>query len=357
MTPDLFASSSETPASVGIVSAGMYLPEPVVSAVEIAEISNLPEWVVREKLGIEQKHMAGPEDHPNRMALEAARDCLAKSEISADEIDVIICTTEEWREYLLMTSGIDLAYALGAGRAWAFDLHMRCCTTVAALKIARDLMVADPDVNTILICGGYRIGDLINLKNLRTTFLFNIGAGAGALLLRRNWPRNHVLGSHLLTDGSMSRHVIVPASGTIQFPTDQAVADGLFYFDLVEPEAMKSRLNEVSMDNWMFCIDEALRKSRCPLTDRPYSRKDVDFLNMVLIKPSAYRDMLQRLGLTEEQSVYNSDIGHVGEQDSIINIIRGLEQGRLHDGDLMVIVGAGIGYVWGAACVKWGPCE
>jgi len=47
----------------------------------------------------------------------------------------------------------------------------------------------------------------------------------------------------------------------------------------------------------------------------------------------------------------------MGEQDSIINIIEGVKQGRLKDGDLMIIVGAGVGWVWGATCVKWGPCE
>jgi len=128
------------------------------------------------------------------------------------------------------------------------------------------------------------------------------------------------------------------------------VAKGLFYINVVEPEVMKSRLNAVTMDNWMHCIDETLRKSG-------YTRADIDFLNMVLIKPSGYRDMLQRLGLTEEQSVYNADYGHMGEQDSIINIIEGMKQGRLKDGDLMIIVGAGVGWVWGATCVKWGPCE
>jgi len=343
--------------AMGIVSVGMYLPEPVLTAAEIAEQSGLPEWVVREKLGINQKHIAGPDDHPNQMAVWAAQDCLSKTDISPGEIDVVLSTTEEWREYLLWTSAIDLAYKIGATRAWGMDLHMRCCTTVAALKIAKDMMIADPEINTVLIAGGYRISDFINFKNLRTTFLFNIGAGAGAMLLRRNWPRNHVLGTHLITDGSMSRHVIVPASGTMQFPTDEARAKGLFYFDLVEPEAMKSRLNEVSMNNWMHCIDEALRKSGEEVRGRPYTRSDIDFLNMVLVKPSAYRDMLQRLGLTEEQGVYNADYGHIGEQDSIINIIEGLRQGRLKDGDLMVIVGAGIGYVWGATCVRWGPCE
>jgi 3-oxoacyl-[acyl-carrier-protein] synthase-3 len=343
--------NSRDKVSVGIVSAGMYLPEPVLTAADIARESGLPEWVVRDKLGIEQKHMAGPDDHPNRMAVWAAGECLARADIDPAEIDVVLCTTEEWREYLLWTSGVDLAYQIGARRAWGIDIHMRCATTVTALKMAKDMMIADPEIDTVLIGGGYRIGDFINFKNQRTTFLFNIGAGAGAILLRRNWPRNQILGSHIITDGSMSKHVIVPASGTVQFPTDEAVADGLFYFDLVEPEAMKRRLNEVSMENWMTCVDEALRKSG------NYTRADLGFLNMVLIKPSGYRDMLGRLGLTEEQSVYNSQIGHIGEQDSIINIIRGLEEGRLKDGDLMAVVGAGIGYVWGATIVRWGPCD
>jgi 3-oxoacyl-[acyl-carrier-protein] synthase-3 len=342
---------------VGIVSVGMYLPDLVLTAAEIAEESGLPEWVIRDKLGIDQKHMAGPGDHPNEMAIKAALDCLSKTDIDPKEIDVVLCTTEEWREYLLWTSGIHLAHEIGATNAWGIDIHTRCCTTVAALKMAKDMMRSDPDIDTILIGGGYRIGDVINLKNRRTTFLFNIGAGAGALVLRRNWPRNHVLGSHLLTDGSMSKHVIVPASGTVQFPTDEARAQGLCYFDLVEPEAMKDRLNAVSMDNWMFCIDEALRKSGEEVRGKPYTREDLGFLDMVLIKPSGYRDMLQRLGLSEEQGVYNSDVGHIGEQDSIINIVRGLEQGRLKDGNLMAIVGAGIGYVWGACCVQWGSAS
>jgi 3-oxoacyl-[acyl-carrier-protein] synthase-3 len=336
--------------SVGVVSAGMYLPQPVLTAADIAEQSGLPEWVIRDKLGIHQKRVAGPDDHPNQMAVWAAQDCLSKCDIPPQEIDVVLCTTEEWKEYIQWTAGIHLAYEIGATRAWGIDLHMRCCTTISALKIAKDMMIADPEVNTVLIGGGYRTGDLVNFENHRTTPMFNIAAGAGALLLRKNWPRNHVLGAHMITDGSMSKHVLVPASGTVQFPTDEAVAKGLFYIDLLEPEAMKSRLNAVSMDNWMHCIDEALRKSG-------YTRADLDFLNMILVKPSAYRDMLQRLGLTEEQGVYNADYGHIGEQDSIVNIIEGVKQGRLKDGDVMIIVGAGVGYVWGAACVRWGLCE
>lgn len=339
---------------VGIVSVGTYSPPETVSAAEIADASGLPVWVVREKLGIEHKHVGSADEHPNEMAVKAALDCLAQTDVPAEEIDVVLCTTEEWKEYALWTAGIDLAYEIGARNAWAMDVHARCATTVGAMKLAKDMMVADPEIDTVLIGGGYRVGDFINFENLRTTFLFNIGAGAGAMLLRRGWPRNHVLGSHLISDGSMSRHVIVPASGTVQHPTDEAVARGDFYFDLVQPEAMKSRLNEVSMDNWIHCVDEALRKSGDKPDGAPYRREDIDFLNMVLIKPSGHREMLQRLGLTEDQSVYLGHVGHTGEQDAMFGIREGLATGRLQDGALMVIVAAGIGYVWAAGAVRWG---
>lgn len=340
--------------SVGIVSIGTYSPEGYLTAEEVAEASGLPEWVVRDKLGITGKHVGGPDDHPNEMGIKAALDCLSKTEIDPQEIDVVLCTTEEWREYLLWTSGIHLAYEIGATNAWALDIHNRCATTVSAMKMAKDMMLADPEINTVLIAGGYRVSDFINFENQRTSFLWNIGSGGGAMLLRKNWPRNHVLGSHLITDGMMSKHVIVPASGTVQFPTPEAVGQGLFYFDLVEPEAMKNRLNEVSMDNWVKCVDESLRKSGLKPDGTAYTRDDIDFLNMVLIKPSGHREMLSRLGLTEEQSVYLGHIGHTGEQDAMFVIREGLKTGRLKDGDLMVIVAAGIGYVWAAGAVRWG---
>ncbi len=361
---------SSTPIPVGVVSAGVYIPEPVMTAADIAAASGIPEPVIREKFGIVEKHVPGPADHTNQMAIWAAQDCLGKCDIKPDEIDLVLCTTEEWKEYLLWTAGIKLAWEIGATRAWAIDVQMRCGTTIAALKMAKDMMLADPEINTVLIAGGYRNCDLINYRNHRTSFMFNLAAGGGALLLRKGWPSNHVLGSHVMSDGYMSEHVIVPASGTVQFPTDVAREQGLFYLDLVQPEAMKDRLNAVSMDNWMHCIDEALRKSRrgsnVPGTSRhshvpgtsevpgTWTRSDIGYLNVLHMKPSAHADMLRRLGLAEEQSVYLSRYGHMGQQDVALSIVEGLRQGRLKDGDLMVIVAAGIGYAWGAACVQWG---
>ena len=341
--------------TMGIVSTGTWFPERYLTAADIAGQSGLPEWVVREKLGIERKYVADPQVHPNEMAVKAARIALDRAGIDPMDVDVVLCTTEEWREYLLWTTAIDLAWEVGARKAWGIDVHTRCATTIAALKLAKSLMADDPTINTILVGGGYAISHFIDLTDLDTSFLFNIGAGAGAMILRRDWAGNHVLGTHLIADGSMSRHVIVPASGTMRHPTDAAVGEGAFKFRLVEPERMKARLGEVSIDNWLTCVDVALQRSGRKPDGSPYTRADIDFLNMSLVKPSAYREMLGQLGLTEEQGVYMSRIGHIGEQDAIINIEAGLEQGRLKPGDTMAILAAGIGYGWGGAIVKWGP--
>lgn len=339
---------------MGIVSTGTWFPETYLTAADISRQSGLPEWVVREKLGIDRKFVADPRVHPNDMAVKAASKAIGKAGIDPMDIDVVLCTTEEWREYLLWTTAIDLAYRVGAKRAWGLDIHTRCATTVAALKLARSLMADDPTVNTVLIAGGYAISHFIDLTDVSTSFLFNIGAGAGAMIVRRDWPVNQVLGDHLIADGFMSRHVIVPSSGTVQPPTDQSVADGGFKFRLTEPEAMKNRLGECSISNWLECVDVALEKSGTKKDGTPYTRADLDFFNMSLVKPSAYREMLGHLGMTEEQSVYISGIGHIGEQDAIINIEAGIEQGRLKPGDTMAIIAAGIGYVWAGSIVQWG---
>ena len=343
--------------SVGIVSVGTYSPKKFITSKEIAEISGVPEAVIRDKIGIHRKFIGDENDHPNEMGIKAALDCLSKTNIPAEEIDVVLCTTEEWKEYLLWTAGIDLAYQIGAKKAWAMDMHTRCASTVNALKLAKDMMIADPEINTVLIAGGYKVSDFINLKNARTSFMWNIGCGGGATLLRKNWDRNHVLGTHMIADGYMSKHAIVPASGTVEPPTDATRAKDLFYFDLVEPELMKNRLNAVSMDNWLKCVDEALRKSGTKPDGTPYTRADLDFANILLIKPSAHREMLEKLGLRQDQSVYLSEYGHTGEQDAMFSIVEGERQGRLKDGDLMVIVAAGIGYVWAAGTVQWGKAK
>jgi 3-oxoacyl-[acyl-carrier-protein] synthase III len=329
------------------VAAGAYIPKTFMSAAEIAEETGIPEEVIVSKFGLVRKPIPGPDDHTNAMALWAAQDTLAQAQIAPEEIDLVLCTTEEWKEYPLWTAGIKLAYDLGARRAWAIDVQMRCGTTMAALKMAKALMLSDPDIRTVLIAGGYRNSDFVDYQNPRARFLINLSAGGGALLLRRGHPRNHLLGSAVIVDGSFSLDVVVPAGGTMEPLTPERVAARRNFLDVPDPEGMKARLDTLSMRNFLRVVDDALKQSG-------HTRADIDYLNILHMKPSAHQFVLHELGLSEDQSFYLSDFGHMGQQDQAISIKKGLETGRLKDGDLMVMVAAGIGYAWSASVVQWG---
>ncbi len=330
---------------IGLVAAGSYVPETVITAAEIAARTGIPEVIIRDKFGIAQKPIPGPDDHSNAMALWAAQDALARGGVAAGQIDLVLCTTEEWKEYPLWTAGIKLAHDLGARRAWAIDVQMRCGTTMAAMKMAKAMMIAEPDINTVLIAGGYRNVDFVDYANPRARFLINLSAGGGALLLQKNFARNPLLGSSVITDGSFSLDVVVPVGGTMEALTADNRAR--FFLDVTDPEGMKARLDERSMQNFLKVIDDALAQSG-------HTRADIDFLNILHMKRSAHDFVLRELGLRDEQSFYLSEYGHMGQQDQPLAIQKGLETGRLKDGDLMVMVAAGIGYAWSASVVRWG---
>lgn len=342
---------------VGILGYGLYLPPQRMSAAQIATETGgrWSEAAVREKLGIVGKSIPGPEDGTQEMGARAALDALARTGLDPMEIDLILCMGEEWKEYPLTTSAIHIQERIGARRAWGIDLQQRCNTTVAAIKIARDMMTADPDIATTLIVGGYRNGDLIDYTDPDVSFMYDLAAAGGALILRRDLGRNAVLGSHIITDGSLSRDTGVRYGGTVQpietLP-EEVLADlrarGNRSLSVFDAEHMKARLNEVSMPNWLTCIDRALAKSGA-------TRADIDFLNVLHFKRSMHASLLETLGLSAEQSVYLEDYGHSGQVDFMLSLHEGLRQGRVKDGSLMVAIAAGIGYVWGATVIRWGP--
>lgn len=333
---------------IGIAAVGVYVPETFLTAADIATLSGLPEEVVADKLGIVRKPVPGPDDHTNAMGLWAAQDALARAGVGAAEIDVVLCTTEEWKEYPLWTAGIKLAHDLGARRAWAIDVQMRCATTMATLKMAQALMVADDEINTVLIAGGYRNVDWVDYGDPSTRFLFSLGAGGGAFLLRKGLDRNQLLASAVTVDGSFSLDLIAPAGGTVEPLTAEALAAGRNRFTCTDPTGMKERLDRVSMESFLGVIDTALAKSG-------YTRDDIGYLNILHMKPSAHRFILDALGLREDQSCYLDHYGHLGQQDQAVSVKLGVESGRLQDGMVMVMVAAGIGYAWSASVVKWGP--
>ncbi|MDR5659925.1 3-oxoacyl-ACP synthase [Serpentinicella sp. ANB-PHB4] len=337
---------------VGIVGTGIYIPDNYMTAKEVADATggNWTEEAVVKKLGFKKKPVPGENDGTQEMGVRAAKDCLERTGVDPKEIDLVLSIGEEWKEYPLTTTGIYIQEQIGATNAWSLDLQQRCCSCVSAMKIAKDMMMSDDEINTVMIVGGYRNGDFVDYKDPNMSMMYNLGAGGGAIILKKNYGKNALLGSHIMSDGSLARDVGVRYGGT-ENPINAENANKAYRsLEMFDAEHMKNRLNEVSMDNWMHCIDRAIEKSN-------KSKEDLGYLAVLHFKYSMHKHMLGLLGLTEEQSVYLEDYGHIGQIDQILSLQLALEEGKVKDGTVISMIAAGIGYAWAANVIEWGPVK
>ncbi len=335
--------------TVGIVGTGIYLPKNKITAKEISEATKgvWAEEAVYDKLGIKTKLVPGEFDGTQEMGVYAAQDALKNTGVNPLDIDVIICVGEEWKEYPLTTSALYIQDKIGATNAWGIDVANRCCTTVSAMKMAKDMLIADEEVNVIMVVGGYRNCDFVDYSDKNMSMMYNLGAGGGAIILKKNYNKNLLLGSHIIADGSLSRTAGVEIGGTANPITHENLEESRKSLRLMDPVKMKERLNKVSMPNWFECIDKALKKSNL-------ERKDIDYLAILHIKRSGHLGILNTLGLTEDQTIYLEEYGHIGQVDQILSLHKALEQKKVKPGSVVCMLAAGIGYVWAANIIKWG---
>lgn len=335
--------------NVGIVGTGVYIPDHWMTAKEIAEKTNgvWAESAVIEKLGIKKKSIPGDDDGTQEMGVKAALNALENTGLDPLDIDVVIGVGEEWKEYPLTTSALYIQDKIGAKNAWGIDVANRCCTTVTAMKMAKDMLIADPDVNVVMVVGGYRNGDFVDYADKSMSMMYNLGAGGGAIILKKNHHENLLLGSHMIGDGSLARTAGVEIGGIANPVTKDNLEEAKKSLRLMDPVKMKTRLNEVSMPNWIECIDKALEKS-----DK--SRSDIDYLAILHIKRSGHQFMLNELGLNDDQTIYLENYGHIGQVDQILSLHQALKEKKVKDGSTVCMLAAGIGYVWAANIIQWG---
>jgi 3-oxoacyl-[acyl-carrier-protein] synthase-3 len=325
---------------IGLTKSAVWLPDTVETSAEIAQKSGIPVSVIEEKMGIIQKCRTKPHMQPSQMAVNAAREVLEGEDPAS--IDMIIWTGSEYKDYNVWSAGIFVQEQLGLHNAFAFDMAARCSTNVVGLKVAKSLMMSDPKINKVLLCGGHKTGDLVNYKDPKSRFLYNLSDGGSAMLLEKG-KGNEILDASIITDGSFSHDVIIPAGGT-KAPARGAFSKEDTYLQVPDVEGMRERLAEKSIQNFIKVIMEAGTTSMS---------KPIDYLGLLHMKKSAHDEILKRLELKQEQSCYLNRYGHFGAPDQVLSL--GLAERRqlLQPGSHVVLASAGIGYTWSAISIKW----
>lgn len=335
--------------SVGLEAWGVYLPKERHTSEYISQKTGIPKNIIEEKFGLKSKTVPGPDDHTVAMGAKASFQALERANLSPEDLDLIIWAGEVHAERPMMTYGIKLQQLLGnPSKAWAFDINQRCGTFLVGMLLAKSLIQTDSNIKRVLVASGYRNSDLIDYKNLRSRFMISLAASGVAAIIRADYRRNEILGISAISDGRFADDVYVPAGGTVQPISAEAIENQQIYLDVPDPEGLKGRLDKFSMDSFVRVIDDALKKSG-------YSRDDIDYLALLHMKRSAFEYVAKAVGVDPyKQSTYFEDIGHNGQNDGIISIERGIKSGKIKNGDIVVIAAAGIGWAWTAGVIKWG---
>jgi 3-oxoacyl-[acyl-carrier-protein] synthase III len=246
-----------------------------------------------------------------------------------------------WKDYAVWQAAPWIAHRIGARNAYAVEYDNVSCGTPVALRLAKDMLLAEDDVRTVLVVAACRESYLLDYDNERSRFMFNFGDGAAAALLVRDGDRNELLGSHGITDGSLSLQVKVPSGGSV------SPNGGYRYLDVADPASMKARLDDVTLANFRRAAEGALARSGATLAD-------VSYLCGIHMKRSAHEGLVDALGLDPARAAYLDDTGHMSGVDPLLALDRAVRAGEVGEGDLVLLLAAGTGYTWAASVVRWG---
>jgi 3-oxoacyl-[acyl-carrier-protein] synthase III len=325
---------------VGLAATATYLPERWMTAAEIGAASGIPERVVVEKFGLRGKHIAAEDEHVSDLSVAAAQRLFEEHGVDPESIDVVMYYGSMWKDYAVWQAAPWIAHRLGCTNAFAVEFDNVSHGTPIALRLARDLLRAEPELTRVLVVAACRESYLLDYTNERSRFMFNFGDGAVAgLLVAGEEPGNEVLGAHTITDGSFSMQVKVASGGSV------SPNGGYRFLDVANPAEMKGGLDEVSLPNFVAAARGAVERSGAVLGD-------VRHVCALHMKRSMHEALLAELGAP--RATYLDDTGHMSGVDSLLGLDRAGRAGELEDGDLVLLLSAGTGYTWAACCVRWG---
>jgi 3-oxoacyl-[acyl-carrier-protein] synthase-3 len=313
-----------------------------MTAAEISAASGIPETVIVEKFGLRGKHVAAPDEHVSDLAVAAAESLLHEHALDPALVDVVMYCGSIWRDYSVWQAAPWIAYRLGCTSAYAIEYDNVSMGAPAALRTARALLASEPDWKTLLLVAASRESYLLDYANPRARFMFNFGDGAAAALLVKGGSRNELLGSHGVTDGSLSLHVKVARGGSVHMD------DGYPFLDVDDPTGMKEQLDQASLQNFVRAAEGALERSKLGLSD-------VSFLCALHMKHSMHVALCESLGVDPRRAEVLDDTGHMSGVDTLLSLDRAARAGRVRDGAIVLLLAAGTGYTWAASVVRWGP--
>ncbi len=324
-----------------ITGWGVAIPTKVLTNDDIAKMVNTNDEWIRSRTGIEERHIAAPEESTASLAVAASLKALDIADISPADVDLIIVSTSS-PEHLFPATAALVQDEIGAVKAGAFDLSAACTGFIYAMNMGAQA-IRSGALDTVLVIGSETLSRLINWEDRDTCILF--GDGAGAFVLQASDQPGGVLSSVMRSDGSGGDLLSVPAGGS-KLPTSQQTIDNNLHF-------IQMNGREV----FRFATRVMAQSTREASEQAGFKLKDIDWI----IPHQANRRIIEKaarnLKLPMENFIVNLErFGNTSTASIPLATVEALEDKRIARGDKIIFVGFGAGLTWGAVAVEWtGP--
>jgi len=315
-----------------ILGTGGYLPEKILTNHDLEALVDTSDSWIRERTGIEQRHIAAADETTCDLAEQAARQALAMAAVEASELDLIVVATTT-PDQIFPSSACLLQARLGNSGAAAFDVQAVCTGFIYALAVA-DRFIRSGGAQRALVVGAETMSRIVDWQDRGTSVLF--GDGAGAVVLGAA-AEPGILSTHLHADGSYSELLQVPGGVSRGYPE-------------ASDRFLKMRGNEVfrmAVNTLGRIVDETLAANGM-------SREDIDWLvphqaNNRIIAATArkLRMPLERVVLTVARH------GNTSAASVPLALNEAVRDGRIQRGETLLLEAFGGGFTWGSALVRY----
>ncbi len=318
---------------ISITGLGAYAPDRVLTNDELSTlVDTSDEWIL-ERTGIRERRIAAPEQALTDLALPAARTAMTQAGVEGKDLDLLLCATVT-PDMMFPTSSALLADTLGAHDAAAYDLLAGCTGFMYALAQAYG-MIAAGLAERALVVGGDVLSRILDWTDRSTLILF--GDGAGAVVLEKV-EKPGFLGFELGADGGGGIHLSLPGSGSRS--VEEATGNGYVHMNGREVFKFATRV--------LVSSAEAVLE-RCGA-----AVEDVDVYIPHQANVRIMEHAVKKLGIPRERMVVNVDrYGNTSSGSIPLALAEAQADGRLKEGDLVLMTGMGAGLTWGSALMEW----
>ncbi len=321
-----------------VTGYGSFAPEKKLTNQDLAKMVDTSDEWITSRTGIKVRHITTDSETTAFLAIKAAKRALTQANLDGTDLEIIIVATIT-PEMVFPSTASFVQRALGAKKAWVFDLCAACSGFIYSLSIVQQFLESGRFENALVI-GAETLTKITNWSDRTSCILF--GDGAGAVVLERRNDGKGILYSTMSSDGDRWEALNCQAYGS-RHPADKELDDpNKIYMEIKGREVYQQAVRRI-IEAVNQCLDY------CNLTIDDIAMLISHQMNARIIESAA-----KRLKLPDEKVYLNiAEYGNTSAASVPLAFDGCIRAGKIKPGDIVIFVAFGAGLTWGANVIQF----